>query len=92
MDLKRRGFLAAGVPVVAIASLPSGGAAQQAEEAGQRYRIGGFILTRTAGGLRISHKRESERIVWEDAARCAIAWVASRFNGEFASSDGGGLL
>ncbi|MGA2488136.1 MAG: hypothetical protein ABSF49_19480 [Roseiarcus sp.] len=52
MDLKRRGFLAAGASVVAIASLPSGGAAQQAEEAGQRYRIGGFILTRTAGARR----------------------------------------
>ena len=78
--------------VVAIATPPSGGAAQQAAEAGERHPIGDFILMPVAGGLRISHSCESDRIVWEGAARGAIAWVASRFNGEFASSDSGGLL
>ena len=51
MDLKRRGFLAAGVSAVAIATLPSGGAAQQAAEAGERYPIGDFILDARRGRL-----------------------------------------
>ena len=90
MDLKRRGFLAAGVSAVAIATLPSGGAAQQAAEAGERYPIGDFILTRAAGGLRISHKRKPERVIWESepAGNFIVAEQAKATIKEFGAPEG----
>ena len=90
MDLKRRGFLAAGVSAVAVATLPSGGAAQQAAEAGERHPIGDFILTRTSGGLRISHQRKPDRVIWETepAGNFIVAEQAKAIVKEFGAPEG----
>jgi alpha-glucosidase len=67
MNLKRREFVAASGSALAIAALPGGLAAQPAVAPGEHYPVGDFILTRTPRGLRVAHKQEPERVIWETA-------------------------
>jgi sulfoquinovosidase len=87
MDLKRRGFLAAGASAIAVASLPGAAAT---EPAGEHYPVGDFILTHTNGGLRVAHRRKPDRIIWESGpdGNFIIAEQASATIKEFGAPEG----
>ena len=87
MNLKRRGFLAAGASAMAFASLPGRAAAPPA---GEHYPVGDFILTHANRGLRVAHRRKPDRIIWESArdGNFIIAERASATIKEFGAPEG----
>jgi alpha-glucosidase len=68
MDLKRRHFLAAGASAVATAGLSGAARAQVAAKTDDRRAIGDFLLARVGRGLRVSHRREPDRVLWQTAS------------------------
>jgi sulfoquinovosidase len=67
MAVGRRAFLTAAVSAVAAAALEQRTLAQSFGEPGQEHRIGDFILDRTGSSLRVRHRKNLERTLWESA-------------------------
>ncbi|MGD0421013.1 MAG: hypothetical protein ABSA68_15755 [Xanthobacteraceae bacterium] len=68
MTVRRRDFLVAGVSAVAAAALEQKTSAQPAVVASEKHPVGEFILDRTDNSLRVTHRRNPDRVLWESAA------------------------
>jgi alpha-glucosidase len=65
--MKRREFLAAGASAALAAALPQVTSAQPDASEGESHPVGDFILQRAGGVLRVAHRQQPERVLWESA-------------------------
>ena len=62
MDMKRRDLFAIGLAAVAVPAMSRQAAA--ATPGATTYPVGDFMLSHTKNGLSVSHKKNSDRVIW----------------------------